>query len=570
MVTAAAEEDTIGDSAPPPVDEGLVREGETVMPRPSTARSTAVMSTFTAISRVTGFARDWAMALAMGKTVVTSAYVVSNNIPNMVFELVAGGVLSSLFVPLFIERMQRESEEGAWRFASAVFNIAVLALGAAALVGTVWAAPFVRTQMFRVSPEEGRDFFPLAVHFFRFFAIQVVFYGMVAVTTGLLNSYRRFAAPMAAPIFNNIVVIVTLLGIYMPFATSNPGLARTGLAIGTTLGVFAMVVTLVPGMLKLGVRYRPVLDLKSAAIRKMGRKMTMILAYVATNMVGLSLRNAFALQAAAGGVGPATLRYAWVFYQLPYGVFAVSIATAFAPELAHAADAGDWEEFKTYYSRGLRANGMLIIPLAAMLIALAVPLVTLYRGGAFTSGDVRVVAVMLSGWALGLFSFSAYMFTLRSFYSMQDTRTPMLTNIGAHAVQIALYALLTQGALGWGGIGLLGIPLGDAAAYSLHLVWLAVILRRRVGPFGAKKVFSTILRVTGASAVGGLAAWGVLLLTPGFADSRFGFLMQLLLGGVVGLGATYGLSALMRVSEVSYGVDMVRRIMGRLRRGHAA
>jgi putative peptidoglycan lipid II flippase len=352
------------------------------------------MSVSTAVSRITGFVRNWAMAYAMGVTIVTSSYVVANNIPNMVYELVAGGILSSVFIPIFIERMQRDGEKEAWQMASSVFNLAMIVLGVVALAGTVWAEPFVRTQTFRIPAEEAA----LATYFFRFFAVQIVFYGVSALFTGVLNSYRYFFAPAAAPIFNNLVVIVTLLGFYLPFRESNPELAVTGLAIGTTLGVVVMALFQIPSLWRIGIRYTPKIDLSDPSIRKMGKKMIPIFIYVATNMVALSFRNAYAFEVAPEG--PAALQYAWMFYQLPYGIFAVALATAIFPELSSQADRKDWTAFKRTFSRGLRATGVLVIPLSALLIALSVPVITLYRAGDFAGEDVPVVAHVLGDWSL--------------------------------------------------------------------------------------------------------------------------------------------------------------------------
>lgn len=516
------------------------------------------MSISTAVSRVTGFARTWAMGVAMGVTIVTSSYVVANNIPNMIFELVAGGVLSAMFIPLFLERKQEGGEDDAWRFASSVFNLAMIALGIVALLGTVFAEPVVRTQTFRITAEKAQ----LATYFFRFFAVQIVFYGAAILFTGVLNAERRFLAPAIAPIFNNVVVIVTLLGFYMPYRDSNPRLAATGLAIGTTLGVVSMAVVQLPSLLKMGTRYRAVLDFKHPAMRKMGRKMLPVIGYVAVNMVGISFRNAYAF-AASTEQGPAALQYAWMWYQLPYGIFAVALATAIFPELADAAAASDWDGFRKHFSVGLRATGIIILPMSAMLIALAGPLIRLYQFGRFEASDVPIVAGVLVVWGAGLFSYAAFMFALRSMYALQDSKTPMITNVFVHALQIGLYAVLTVGIAGWGGIGIAGIPLSDAIAYSLHFVVLVVILRMRVGNLQIGRALSSLGRVAVASVLGGLSAFWVLQLTATLQGATLGFLLQLMLAGAVGLAVCYGLAFLMRVPEMSFLARLVRKVTGR-------
>lgn len=516
------------------------------------------MSISTATSRITGFMRTWAMAVALGVTALSASYSVANNIPNMIFELAAGGVLSSVFIPLFIERMQRDGEDEAWKFASYVFNITVLVLGVVAVIGTIWAEPFVRTQTFRISAEKAQ----LAVYLFRFFAVQVVFYGAGMVTTGVLNSYRKFLWPAVAPIFNNLVVIITLLGVYLPLKDTHPQLAITGLAIGTTLGVVAMTLVQIPSLIKLGIRYTLRIDWKHPALRTVAHKMGPLLVYTITNLVTISFRNAYAFQ--ASDKGPAVLAYAWMFYQLPYGIFAVALATATFPELSALAEKRDWPAFKAMFSSGFRSTAVLIIPLATLLAVLAEPVIRLYRAGSFKATDVPVVADVLIWWAAGLFFFAGYMFVLKTFYSLQDTRTPMFTNIGASILQISLYAILTAGIAGWTGIGLKGIPIADGIFFMVHLIVLGLLLRRHIGGFDIRGIAWTVLRVLVASLAGAAVALGMMQLTASLASGA-GFLLQLVLAGLPGLGVAYGLSALFGVGEVRTGAARLKRIIAQRR-----
>ncbi|MBN1192290.1 MAG: murein biosynthesis integral membrane protein MurJ [Coriobacteriia bacterium] len=503
------------------------------------------MSASTLVSRLTGFLRTWAMGYALGLTALADSYDIANNLPNMLFELLAGGVLASVFIPLFMERMKKQGEEDAWRFASYVLNIIVIVLGAIALVATVWPEPFVRSQTMTVPAEQAR----LAIWLFRFFAIQIVFYGMGLVFTGVLNSYRHFLAPAVAPIFNNLVVTVTLLGFYVPFRETDPQLAMTGLAVGTTLGVIVMAAVQIPSLLKLGGRYTPRIDWSHPGIRNIGAKMVPILVYVVTNMVGLTFRTNFAISTGEGG--QAALRYAWQFYQLPYGIFAVALATAIFPELADRATGQDMSGFKNIFARGLRATMVLIVPLAALLATLSTPVITLYRAGRFTAEDVPVVAGVLMWWALGLTFFAGYMFVLKSFYSLQDTKTPMYTNIAATTIHIGLYAILTRGLGQWTGLGIIGIPIADGVFFFFHMLVLVLILRQRIGLLEGRSLASTLAKVVLASASGAFLAWTIMQLTSGLAAIGGGFLVQLLAAGTLGLCTAYAVMAITRVPELT-------------------
>ncbi len=530
----------------------------TEISRPSIARSTATMSTATALSRVTGFIRMWATAFALGATGLMSSYSVANNIPNMIFELVAGGVLSAVFIPSFLELRESDGEDSAWRFASHVFNLVVLALGIVAVIGTLFPEPFIWTQTFRLPQGESEAVRELGAFFFSFFAIQVVVYGAGMVMQGVLNAQRRYLWPALGPVFNNIVVIVTMIVVaFMPVGRTS----LTVLAVGTTLGVVAMFAVMVPSLLKSGVRYTTGLGFHDPTVRRMFVLAVPTVIYVITNLVAVSFRNASAF--AVDPAGPSQLMYAWTFYQLPYGILAVALATAVFTELAETAGQKDWGAFKDNFGRGLRATLVLMLPCAALLIALAEPLVGLYRVGRFTTEDIPAVAQVLQLWALGLVFFALMMYVLRTYYSLKDTVTPAIANLALTAVQIGLYVLLTTGVGTWEGLGINGIPIADGVFYALLFSTLAVLLRKKIGSYDLAGTARTFGVMTLAAAVGGVVAWGIAEITapllPGFAGS----LLQVTLGGIGGLAVAFGLGRLMGVREITSGVAMVRRVLAR-------
>ncbi|TLM97520.1 MAG: murein biosynthesis integral membrane protein MurJ, partial [Actinobacteria bacterium] len=327
-------------------------EGDPIS-KPSIARSTATMSTATTLSRVTGFVRMWATAFALGATALASSYNVANNIPNMIFELVAGGILSSLFIPTFLEIREQRDEEDAWKFASHVFNLSVLALGAVALFGVLMPQVFIWTQTFRLPAGEAEQIRGTAEFFFRFFAIQIVFYGGGMVMQGLLNAQRRYVWTALGPVFNNLVVIATMFAVAYIGATTTTGLVV--LAVGTTLGVFVMFAVMVPDLRRGGIRYTPELGLSDPAIRRMLWLAVPTVIYTVTNLVAVSFRNASAFAVAENG--PSVLMYAWTFYQLPYGILAVALATAVFTELSEAAGRKDTHAFGEHLISGLRTTG---------------------------------------------------------------------------------------------------------------------------------------------------------------------------------------------------------------------
>jgi putative peptidoglycan lipid II flippase len=533
-------------------------------PTPSVARSTAIMSIGTVLARLAGFVRQWSMAVALGVSVaatgsipIASSFNIANNIPNMIYELVAGGVLSAMFVPMFLEKLDSDGESSAFKMANTLFSLFLVVLGIVALIGTIFPEPFVWTQTLTKSAVDRQ----LAVALFRFFAVQIIFYAFVALTTGILGSYRRFFAPAIAPLFNNIVVIVAMLGFYVPLRDTRPDLAIVALGVGTTLGVVALFAAQVPALLKVGFRFRWSMDLADPALRKMLRKGIWVLVYVAVNMVQISFRNAFAT--ATMPDGSAALQYAWMWYMLPYGVLAVSYCTAVFTELSTAANGRDWDAFKRYFARGLRAMSLLILPSAAMLLALGTPLVSLYRFGRFPAEAVPLVTAALAGWALGLFFFSASMLVLRALYALQDTRTPALVNVVLTVVQVALYWALPK--LIGGQYALVGIPLADSIFFGLLLAALLVVLRRRIGGFGFGHVLDGWARSLAGGGPGGVTAWGIVFALSGLGADAASNILRVLVGATVGLGVSYMTLKLLRVDEISYVDGLVGLAMAKLR-----
>lgn len=521
---------------------------------PSIARSTATMSLITFTSRVTGYVRIFALAYALGTTRIADSYSLANNMPNMLYELFAGGVLSSLFIPIFIEYFARQKKDEAWEVASIVLNLATVGLVIVAVGAVVFAYPLVRLQTLTVEASDAE----MATFFFRFFAWQVIFYGFCAIFTGVLNSFRRFAAPMVSPLANNIFVIAVVFGLYVPLRDSNPALAMTLLALGTTLGVVIMAAVQIPSLLRIHPRFRLTFNWRHPAIRKLLMLAGPAIAYVISNMVGLTVQQNLAFRF-PGGVAAWT--YAWVFFQLPYGIFAVSIATAIFPELSEQWTRNDLDAFKRSISLGLRMTAFIILPCAAALFSLSMPVLgAAIQYGLFDPKATSFTAPILSTMVLGLTSFAIYMFMTKSFYSIQDTVTPMKTNVLGVPLNVTLNLLFVQF------LGVKGLALGLALTYTFTSAVLIVLMRRRIGPLGGRQLALSIFRQVLAAAVMATVAWltanavGELGL-PG----RLNYVAQVLAGGVVGLAAYFVFSYALGSRELREAIRKLRSMRARRR-----
>jgi putative peptidoglycan lipid II flippase len=473
-------------------------------------RHTAVMSVGTALSRITGFLRLTAMAFAVGvaHSRVADAYNVANNTPNIVYELVLGGILTSVVVPVFVEWLDKRTREEAWDVARSVLFIGLLVLSVIMLV-TILAAPVIvrlyTLQLHGRGTEAERE---LATFFLRWFMPQIVFYALGAVVTGLLNAHRRFAVPMFAPILNNLIVIATMLAFAAMSPQRHPTLSgvttsqKLVLAVGTTIGVVAMSVVLLPSLRRVGFRFRWHIDWRHEAVRRIARLAVWVFLYVVMNQLGLLV----VIILAAREVEYTAYQAAFILFQLPHAIFAVSIMTALLPALSSRWAAGDRDGFRALLARGLRSTAFIVVPAAFGYIALAQPIVRLLlqHGAAGRAATTNVTGQILVLFSIGLFSFSAFQLLLRAYYATQDTKTPALINVAAVALNTAvnfLYFFTFH-------LGVKGLALGHATAYTFAAVVAAVSMRRKLSGLQGRVVLRGISKVVAGAAVTGLASLG--------------------------------------------------------------
>ncbi|MFL5767463.1 MAG: murein biosynthesis integral membrane protein MurJ [Actinomycetota bacterium] len=518
-------------------------------------RNTATMSVGITLSRLTGFLRLSAMAFAIGvaETRLADAYNVANNTPNIVYELVLGGVLTSVFVPVFVEWLQQHGRKEANEVARRVFTLATIVLTVIMLVGIVAAPVIVRLYTLRVTGPGAEAERALATFFLRWFMPQIVFYGIGAIANGLLNANGRFAATMFAPILNNVIVIGTFLAfaaMHGPGVPTPDGLTtaqRYVLALGTTAGVIAMTLALWPSLRKTGFRFAWRPDATHPAVRRIGKLASWTFLYVAANQLGLFV----VIVLAAGARGYTVYFDAFILFQLPHAIFAVAIFTALLPAMSSRWVAGDRDGFRNLLSQGLRATGFVLIPAAFGYMVLAVPIVRLViqHGGATTPQDASRVADALVFFSFGLFSYSAFQLLLRAFYAMQDSKTPALINVASFVVNTATN-LLFFFALG---LEVRGLALGLAAAYTFASVVAVLILRRRLGGMNGREIVRGLTKVLAAGVVTAAAAW----LTSRLMESALGVSTvltqgaQVLLSVAIGLLVFVAMALLLRMEELS-------------------
>jgi putative peptidoglycan lipid II flippase len=511
----------------------------------------------TALSRATGLLRWVALAAALGQASLSDAFNLANNSPNAIYELILGGVLSATLVPVFTAHLEDGDDDAT----DAVVTVAAIALAVVTVVAIV-AAPWI-VRLFTLSPDEAVDADQLrdvGTQLARLLLPQIFFYGLMALGSALLNARRRFFAPAWAPVLNNLVVIAVFVVIGLELS-GEPDLEDAqsiawlvpALGVGSTAGIAVMALALVPALRRARVRLRFRPDWRHPAVRKVLRLSAWTAGYVVANQIALLV--IYNLTEPGGG-DLSAYQLAFVFFQLPHGLLAVSITTTFTPDLARAWHRQDIGAFNDRMSLGLRVLGLLIIPASVGYLVLAKPLVVAaLQRGSFSAADADLTADALAAFALGLFGFSAYLFVLRGFYAQQDTRTPFWINVGENAVNIVMAVVLV------GAFGVTGLSAAFSVAYAVAAVAAFAMLHRRVGGLDAGGIGSSLLRIVVAAAAMGVVVWLVAGLVGGTATVGEAA-ARTIIGVAVGIVAYLAFLLLLRSPEIASARALVSRRRG--------
>lgn len=544
-----------------PADATLAEQDDDLQGQVGT--SAAIISICTIISRITGFARTWAMAFALGATFVSSSYQVANNLPNMLYELVMGGLLATAFLPVYLSVKKQEGKARSEEYASNLLTIVVAGLGVVSLLCMIFPAQVIYTQTFYSNQEEMN----LSVFFFQFFAVQVVFYGASSIVSGLLNANRNYLPGAIAPVFNNIIVIATFLA-YAFIAPVNQTLAFFVIAVGNPLGVFVQMLIQIPALRRCGIKLRPRIDFHDPALRETVQIGLPALFVTVCSFATVSVSNAASYCFADNG--PSVIAYARLWFTFPYSFLTIPVATAMFTELSDMQADGNTRGVIRGIVSGSNQIFFLMIPFALYLVVFSVPLVTLYHMGAFTDESITQIASYLAVMAVALPFYGVNTYLQMVFSSIRRMGVFSVVTLAASLAQILIIAGAAWGIQNGVPTCIEFIAAGTIAAYLIGDALLFAYLRVHYGKMGLGSTLLSCLRGLGLGCAGALAGGAVLWALESFVSPLTGSIAQafayIVAGGLVSLLVTFAPAVKMRLPEAVFVTNIVGKIARKLKR----
>ncbi|MFI5495472.1 murein biosynthesis integral membrane protein MurJ [Actinoplanes sp. NPDC051859] len=532
----------------------------------STTGNSAIMAAGSLVSRVIGFVRNALIGMTLGKA-IGDPYTNAQFLPMQVYELLLGGVLSSVLIPLLVRR-RKADPDGGELFTQRLLTLAVVALGVATVLVTAAAGWIVSLQTSSKASDGYRDL----VLSLSYLMLPIIFFtGISALIGAVLNVRGHFAAPMWAPILNNLVVIASCGAFILFFGTAKglqPEDMTSGQIIliggGTLLGMVVQAIGLLPALRKVGFSWRWRWNPKALGLGEVGPLAGWMLVYVCFNQIPVFLVTRI-LSGVPGETNASLVAYNNVFLltMMAHGIIGVSVMTALLPKMSAAAAEGRFADVSADLTRGIRLVTTALAPICVVYGVLGVPIaVTLFQGGAlsydqaFATGGVLVVA------AFTVIPLSISYLCTFAFYALQGNRTVALINIPVSGLRVAGY-LLAVGVLGQS-LTAAGMTGANAVSYLVSALISLFLLRRRIGRLNLSSVVGGLLKVLAAAVVAAGAGLLVMQVLPGGdTPGRLAAAGQLVAGGAVIMLVYLVTAALLKVPEVHQVIGTVRRKLGR-------
>jgi len=509
------------------------------------ARAAGMVMAAFVISNLVGLLRQMLVANAFGTQAGMEAFNAANRVSETLFNLVAGGALSSAFIPVFTAFLTRKDSYGAWRLASSIANLILLVLIVLCLIAAIFAPWIVRHILapgFASDPSKEA----LTVDLMRLMLPAAILFGLSGLVIAILNSNQVFFVPALMPSMYQLGMIFGVL-----FLSPNMGIY--GLGWGVLIGSALYLGLQIPSLLRLHGKYFPKLGLDNPAVQEVLLLMLPRLLGVAVVQLNFWVNTWLASSMVEGSVTGVVLAFALML--MPQAAIAQSIAIAAMPTFSAQVALGKLGEMRNSLAASLRGVLLLSFPAAVGLILFRVPLIgMLYQRGQFDANSTQLVAWALLWFAVGLVSHSVVEIMARAFYALHDTRTPVLVGIGAMSLNVIFSFTFAALFVQWGWLPLGGLALANSLATTLEMAGLLVLMRRRLDGIQGGWIAKGLLQAMVATLIMGIGLWFWLSFS---ADSPAWLVT---LGGVaIGLLLYAAATILLRVDEVQRVIQAVRK-----------
>jgi putative peptidoglycan lipid II flippase len=506
-------------------------------------------------SRLTGFVRTLVQALVLGSGAVDAAYNLSNTLPNVVYNLALGGILTSVIVPLIVAAARRGPDRGEG-YDQRMFTLITLALGGITVVAMLLAVPIVHVYSGHSVSQPATQH--LAILWALFFIPQIFFYGVSSLIGAILNSRGSFAAPMWTPIVNNFVVIA-VLGLttaVVHLGKGHEAISGTGIAllgVGTTLGIVVQTAALVPALRRVGFRWHPRLDFRRTEVAEIGRMGGWMFGYIAATQVAFLVTTKLAGDTTSG---INEYNFAWLLFQLPYAVVGISVITALLPRMSAHASQRRFGLVRQDFSAGVRLASAIVVPCSLVLAVLGPKLgEVLFGHGNYASGAGRETGIVFAIFCLGLLPYMIFQLQLRVFYSVHDSKTPALIGLVTMTVNIVAN-LIALGTLHYQADLVVGLAAGFGLSNVVGVLIAWRILATRLRGLDGYRIGRSLVRMHAATLPAALLVVLVgLLVGNAYVD--------VIIGGGLAVGLYLLFARALRIEELT---GLTRTVLARLGR----
>lgn len=530
-------------------------------------RASLFLASGTVVSRILGFVKVIVLARAIGLTGVADAFSVANQLPNQVYVIVAGGVLTAVLVPQIV-RSSLHSDGGV-RYINKLITVALVVLAATTILATILAPVLTRI----VGPGFSTHSLSLAIALAYWCIPQIFFYGLYTVLGEVLNARKSFGPYTWVPVLNNVVSIAGLLLFMALFGTDPNGSRSAGevtasmvgvLGGSTTLGVVAQAVVLFAFWKRIGLRYRPDFSWRGVGLGAAGKMATWTFGMLILTTIAGVVETRVATHASGDGASAAVLSTAWLIFMLPHSVITVSVATAYFTRMSEHASVGKIDLVREDASSAIRGTSLIIVLAAAVIAVCAYPFATVFVPRSFT--QIESVGNVIIAYVLGLVAFCVLFVIQRTFYALGDTRTPFYFTLFQSilvVIGVLACALLPQQWIA------AGIALVVTIAGTAETILAGQLLRRRIGGIDGRRIVRSLATYLLAAVLPVIL--GVLLLQVLGGTREHGFavsgvvpaMLSMLLIGVVMSAAYLGTLMVLRVRELA---GVAGPLLARLRR----